>query len=88
MHSFVKLAATGALALLVNATPALASPSPATAASAMPHYCIYYAEGGIDCSFVSLAQCQATASGTDAYCGLNPRFAYGWQPQRRHPHQG
>jgi Protein of unknown function (DUF3551) len=66
MNSLVKLAATCALALLVNAAPAVASP--ATAAGAMPHYCLYYGEGGTDCSFVSLAQCNATASGIRAGC--------------------
>ena len=68
MNSFVKLAATGALALLVNAAPAVASP--VTAAGAMPHYCLYYAEGGTDCSFISLAQCNATASGIRAGCDV------------------
>jgi hypothetical protein len=29
-----------------------------------------------DCSFSTYAQCQATASGTNDGCGLNPRFAY------------
>jgi hypothetical protein len=27
-----------------------------------------------DCSFVSYQQCQATASGRDAYCDVNPYF--------------
>jgi Protein of unknown function (DUF3551) len=27
-----------------------------------------------DCSFVSYQQCQATASGRDAYCDVNPNF--------------
>ncbi len=27
-----------------------------------------------DCSFVSYQQCQATASGRDAYCDVNPHF--------------
>ena len=30
--------------------------------------------GAGDCSFSSLAQCQATASGRDAYCAANPYF--------------
>ena len=66
MNPFVKLAATGALALFVCATTAAASP--ARAAGAVPHYCLYYGEGGTDCSFVSLAQCNATASGIRAGC--------------------
>jgi hypothetical protein len=31
--------------------------------------------GAGDCSFSSLAQCQATASGRDAYCAANPYFS-------------
>ena len=30
-----------------------------------------------DCSFVSYQQCQATASGRDAYCAVNPYFNAG-----------
>jgi hypothetical protein len=40
-------------------------------------YCIKgcdFNAGAGDCSFVSLAQCQATASGRDAYCAANPYF--------------
>jgi hypothetical protein len=38
-------------------------------------YCIqgeYYGGGVGDCSFASYQQCQATASGRNAYCGVNP----------------
>ena len=40
-------------------------------------YCIRgcdFGAGAGDCSFSSLAQCQATASGRDAYCAANPYF--------------
>jgi hypothetical protein len=32
------------------------------------HYCLSYDGGGLDCSFTSYAQCEATASGQDAEC--------------------
>jgi hypothetical protein len=38
-------------------------------------YCIKGCDFGAgDCSFSSLTQCQATASGRDAYCAANPYF--------------
>jgi Protein of unknown function (DUF3551) len=46
------------------------------AAGGLP-YCIKgcdFGGGAGDCSFSSLAQCQATASGRDAYCAANPYF--------------
>jgi Protein of unknown function (DUF3551) len=73
MNNFLKLAVTGALALFVCNTPATASPTIAT--GAMPHYCLYYSEGGTDCSFVSLAQCNATASGIRAGCTVDYKEA-------------
>ena len=48
------------------ATPAVAGGMP---------YCIKgcdFGGGAGDCSFSSLAQCQATASGRDATCAANP----------------
>jgi Protein of unknown function (DUF3551) len=54
-----------------------------SAAVAMPAaarefpYCIKgcdFGAGAGDCSFSSLAQCQATASGRDASCAANPYF--------------
>ena len=45
---------------------------------------VYVPRGGyIDCSFTSLPQCQATASGRGAQCYANPYFAYAHQ-RRRH----
>ena len=32
-----------------------------------------------NCQFSNYAQCAATASGTDAYCGLNPHYAFARQ---------
>jgi hypothetical protein len=61
--------------LALMAAFAVSAAMPATARE-FP-YCIkgcdFGAAGG-DCSFSSLAQCQATASGRDAYCAANPYF--------------
>jgi uncharacterized protein DUF3551 len=32
-----------------------------------------------NCQFSSYAQCMATASGVDAYCGINPHYAFALQ---------
>jgi Protein of unknown function (DUF3551) len=58
-----------ALAALVTA---FAAPA---AATELP-YCINGSDFGAgDCSFSTLAQCQASASGRDASCGSNPYFS-------------
>ena len=52
----------------VDAAPAVVGNSP---------FCIKGCEfgGGVgDCSFSTYAQCQATASGRDAWCATNPYF--------------
>jgi hypothetical protein len=62
------LIAAGAVSVAAVAMPAAAREFP---------YCIKgcdFGAGAGDCSFSSLAQCQATASGRDAYCGANPYF--------------
>jgi hypothetical protein len=50
-----------------------ASTSPASAA----RYCLQGAGWGYpgNCQFRTFAQCRATASGTNAGCGINPRYA-------------
>jgi len=66
------------LALVTLGTGSLVGvPSPA-AARDYP-WCIQGREEGYPgyCGFQTYAQCQATASGRNAYCGYNPRFAYG-----------
>ena len=63
------------LALVVGFAVSAAVAIPASARD-FP-YCIKgcdFGAGAGDCSFVSLAQCQATASGRDAYCATNPYF--------------
>ena len=53
-------------------------------ASAQPYdpydyaYCLQGKDYGLPglCQFNSYAQCEATASGTPSYCGVNPRFAF------------
>jgi hypothetical protein len=44
-------------------------------------YCLQGKQWGYpgNCQFSSYQQCMATASGTDSYCGINPRYAYGRQ---------
>ena len=53
-----------------------------------PHFaiCLHsYSLGGgrIDCSYTSLAQCYASASGRAAQCSTNPFFAYQEPPPSR-----
>jgi Protein of unknown function (DUF3551) len=41
-------------------------------------YCLQGRDYGLPglCRFSSYEQCEATASGTFSYCGINPRFAF------------
>jgi hypothetical protein len=69
------------LTVLAAGTASLAGTEPA-AARDYP-YCLQGRLAGYpgDCSFPSFATCMAAASGQDAYCGVNPRFAFRAQPQ-------
>ena len=61
------------LALMAAGAVSVAMPA---AAREFP-YCIRgcdFGAGAGDCSFSSLSQCQATASGRDASCAANPYF--------------
>jgi hypothetical protein len=65
------------LALMAAGAVSAAFAMPAAAAREFP-YCIKgcdFGAGAGDCSFSSLAQCQATASGRDASCAANPYFS-------------
>jgi hypothetical protein len=72
-----RLVFTALSAILVSAT--IGSFSPASAA----RYCLQGAGWGYpgNCQFRTFAQCRASASGTNAGCGINPRYAYARQRQ-------
>jgi hypothetical protein len=59
-----------ALAIAFSAAVFAATPGAAKAGPIMlsGHVCLEYDEGGMDCSFTSYAQCEATASGIGAEC--------------------
>ena len=59
---------------------------PAEAAGSPGTYCLAYNEGGTDCSFTSLAQCHATASGIGAECdAVAPKAAMQEPDYTYHP---
>jgi hypothetical protein len=53
----------------------------AQAHAANDRYCLQGRIWGYpgNCQFASYQQCMASASGTEAYCGINPRYAYAHQ---------
>ncbi len=83
---------------LIMTVGALLTAAPSHAQTFDPRYpiCMHVysgANGGggewYDCSFTSLPQCQATASGRSAGCDLNPYYATNMpQPRPRHRRGG
>ena len=75
------LLATLALGSAACAMTGIASPA---AALDFP-YCLQSRQTGIpgDCSYRSYRECLASASGRDAYCNINPAFAYRRPPPPR-----
>ncbi|WGD53712.1 DUF3551 domain-containing protein [Bradyrhizobium sp. CB1650] len=82
--------------LTIAAIATLQAVAPASAQTYDPRYpvCMHVYTGGrggggdyYDCSFTSLPQCRATASGRSASCDLNPYYAFDDPPpppRRRH----
>jgi hypothetical protein len=73
MSKIYKMATATAMAASVVTLMAIAG---SASAATPPHraatnYCLEYHEGGSDCSFSSMAQCEATASGLAAECFQN-----------------
>jgi len=62
-------------ALSVSVLASIGSVSPA--AAARDRYCLQGRHWGFpgNCQFSNRSQCLASASGTGARCGLNPRYA-------------
>jgi hypothetical protein len=76
-----------ACTILAIATVLVAAPAPAQTYDPNYPVCVQtYAIGGgsIDCSFTSLEQCAASASGRAAQCLTNPYFAQGARKLHRH----
>lgn len=77
------------MALTAAGVASLATSAPA-AAYDYP-WCLQGRDQGIpgECSYTSYAQCMASASGRIAYCGVNPRVAFGQQqvPRGRRGYQ-
>ena len=65
----------------ISALTTVGSISPAPAEAIQDRYCLQGRQWGYpgNCQFSSYAQCMATASGTDAYCGINPQYAFARQ---------
>lgn len=81
--------------LILAAIVTLLSAADASAQRYDPNYpvCMHRYTGGggfgggggdyFDCSFTSLPQCRATASGLAATCDVNPYYAFNQPPPRR-----
>lgn len=66
----------------------IAAAGSAAPAAAAGRYCLQGRDWGYpgNCQFWSYRQCMASASGTDASCGVNPRYAYARQRGWRQPY--
>ena len=79
------------LACTIMAIATIMAGSPARAQTYDPSFpvCMHLFGGMIaggdyfDCSFTSLPQCRATASGRSAQCIINPYYAYAAEPSGR-----
>jgi Protein of unknown function (DUF3551) len=70
--------------LAIASTFAAIEPVTARPEAIQDRYCLQGRVWGYpgNCQFSSYAQCNATASGTDAYCGINPHYAFALQRER------
>jgi hypothetical protein len=77
-----------AILAAVSALTTVAQVSPAPAEAIQDRYCLQGRKWGYpgNCQFSSYPQCMATASGTDAYCGINPQYLFA--RQGRGPYRG
>jgi hypothetical protein len=77
MRKFL-LAGLFAIGLLAPAAPTSSAVAAASLSTAQDRYCLQGDEWGYpgNCQFSTYSQCMATASGTSAYCGINPQYAY------------
>ena len=77
MRRQISLALLAIASTLAAVEPVMAGP----AGAIVDRYCLQGRVWGYpgNCQFASYEQCAATASGTDAYCGINPVYAFALQ---------
>jgi hypothetical protein len=77
-----------ALSLLFAALSIAMQTRTLSAAQIQDKYCLQGRQWGYpgNCHFSTYGQCQATASGTGASCGINPRHAFARQRHGGHRH--
>jgi hypothetical protein len=68
-HTLPKLVPLATLVAMAFSAP--------TQAAATDRYCLQGRHWGFpgNCQFATRQQCMAAASGTNAHCGINPRYA-------------
>ncbi len=78
-----------AVLAIVSALTVAGSTTPASAEAIQDRYCLQGRQWGYpgNCQFSTYWQCMATASGTDAYCGINPMHAFAQERRGRYPHR-
>ena len=82
MHRSILLLAALATSAALSSPTAQAQPRARVQAHVQDRYCLQGRIWGYpgNCQFSSYQQCLASASGTNAGCGLNPTYAFA--PQR------
>ena len=75
-----------AILAAASALSVVGSVLPVSAEAIQDRYCLQGRRWGYpgNCQFSSYPQCMATASGTDAYCGINPQYAFAQQRRGRY----
>jgi len=75
-----------AILAAVSALSVVGSVLPVSAEAIQDPYCLQGRRWGYpgNCQFSSYPQCMATADGTDAYCGINPQYAFAQQRRGRY----
>jgi len=75
-----------AILAAVSALTVVESVLPVSAEAIQDQYCLQGRRWGYpgNCQFSSYPQCMATADGTDAYCGINPQYAFAQQRRGRY----
>ncbi|KWV50020.1 hypothetical protein AS156_14705 [Bradyrhizobium macuxiense] len=82
---FTVMSAAAILVVTVSASPAASrrhhSDRYVSRYEPADRYCIQGRIWGYpgNCGFATYEQCMATASGTDAYCGINPQYGFAQQ---------